>query len=71
MCFFEDPSSGDLLQRVKLEELNGVWSAVGSRSWEGLYYLYEVMVYHPTTLQIETCTAVDPYARGYAYYHVT
>ncbi|WOL05804.1 pullulanase 1, chloroplastic isoform X2 [Canna indica] len=64
VCFYEDPLGGDLLQRVKLDEVNGVWSAIGSRSWEGLYYVYEVSVYHPSILRIETCTVVDPYARG-------
>ncbi|XP_042406884.1 pullulanase 1, chloroplastic [Zingiber officinale] len=64
VCFYEDPLGGDLLQRIKLEETNGVWSAVGPSSWEGLYYVYEVSVYHPSILQVQICTVVDPYARG-------
>lgn len=61
---FRDPSGGEPLQTVKLNDTNGVWSAVGPRSWEGCYYVYEVDVYHHTTLKIEKCFANDPYARG-------
>ncbi|KAL8538709.1 hypothetical protein ACS0TY_000648 [Phlomoides rotata] len=58
-------SEGDnLLEVIQLEELNGVWSAKGPVTWEGCYYVYEVCVYHPSTLQIEKCIANDPYARG-------
>ncbi|KAJ9684719.1 hypothetical protein PVL29_016942 [Vitis rotundifolia] len=63
-CIYGDPSGGDPLETVCLEEFNGVWSASGPKSWEGCYYEYEVSVYHPSTLQIEKCTANDPYARG-------
>ncbi|XP_010658333.1 pullulanase 1, chloroplastic isoform X2 [Vitis vinifera] len=63
-CIYGDPSGGDPLEIVCLEEFNGVWSASGPKSWEGCYYEYEVSVYHPSTLQIEKCTANDPYARG-------
>ncbi|XP_072957340.1 pullulanase 1, chloroplastic isoform X2 [Typha angustifolia] len=63
-CFYEDPSGGDPLEHVKLEELNGVWSVVGPRNWEARYYVYEVSVYHPSTSRIEMCAANDPYARG-------
>ncbi|KAL2548901.1 Pullulanase 1 [Forsythia ovata] len=31
---------------------------------EGCYYVYEVSVYHPSTLRVEKCIANDPYARG-------
>ncbi|KAK6929148.1 Glycoside hydrolase, family 13, N-terminal [Dillenia turbinata] len=61
---FKDPSGGDLMDLVRLEEANGVWSTSGPKSWEGCYYVYEVFVYHPSTLQIEKCIATDPYARG-------
>lgn len=61
---FREPSGDEPLQTVQLKESNGVWSAVGPRSWEGCYYVYEVTVYHHTTLKIEKCTASDPYSRG-------
>lgn len=61
---YENPSSDDPDEIVLLKELNGVWSAKGPRDWEGCYYVYEVLVYHPSTLKIERCIANDPYARG-------
>ncbi|KAI3721876.1 hypothetical protein L2E82_32895 [Cichorium intybus] len=61
---YNGPSGGEPLEIVKLNESNGVWSVNGPRSWEGCYYVYEVSVYHPSTLQIEKCIANDPYARG-------
>ncbi|XP_056684063.1 pullulanase 1, chloroplastic isoform X2 [Spinacia oleracea] len=61
---FKDPSGGEPLQTVQLIESNGVWSAVGPRTWEGCYYVYEITVYHHSTLRIEKSFAIDPYARG-------
>lgn len=61
---YGDSSREDPREIVQLEELNGVWTANGPRIWEGCYYVYEVSVYHPSTLQIERCLANDPYARG-------
>ncbi|XP_068641519.1 pullulanase 1, chloroplastic isoform X2 [Aristolochia californica] len=61
---YPDPSSDELLESVQLEEINGVWSIEGPRGWEGCYYVYEVFVYHHTTLKIERCLVNDPYARG-------
>ncbi|XAR52318.1 Limit dextrinase [Bertholletia excelsa] len=63
-CIYKEPSGGDPVEVVSLQELNGVWSASGPRNWEGCYYVYEVFVYHPSTLQIEKCVVNDPYARG-------
>lgn len=44
---------------------------IGPRCWEGCYYVYEVSVYHPCTSQTETCKVSDPYARGYADFHIS
>ncbi|KAF7133238.1 hypothetical protein RHSIM_Rhsim09G0146100 [Rhododendron simsii] len=63
-CIYEDPLGRDPVEIVTLKESNGVWCAVGPRSWEGCYYVYEVSVYHYSTLRIEKCIANDPYARG-------
>ncbi|KAG9449532.1 hypothetical protein H6P81_009497 [Aristolochia fimbriata] len=59
-----DSSSDKPSESVPLEEINGVWSIVGPRSWEGCYYVYEIFVYHHSTLKIERCLVNDPYARG-------
>ncbi|KAK9755442.1 hypothetical protein RND81_01G025500 [Saponaria officinalis] len=61
---FKNPSGGEPFETVPLKESNGVWSISGPRSWEGCYYVYEVDVYHYSTLKIEKCFANDPYARG-------
>lgn len=63
-CIYSDPIGGNPLETVQLEDVNGVWSTKGPKRWEGCYYVYEVSVYHPSTLQIEKCYANDPYARG-------
>ncbi|XP_022765473.1 pullulanase 1, chloroplastic isoform X2 [Durio zibethinus] len=61
---FKDPVGGSPLEIIPLKETNGVWITKGPKSWEGCYYMYEVSVYHPSTLHIEKCYANDPYARG-------
>ncbi|KAK4492975.1 hypothetical protein RD792_000302, partial [Penstemon davidsonii] len=61
---YGEPEGGDPLEIVELKESSGVWNAEGPLTWEGCYYVYEVSVYHPSTLQVETCIANDPYARG-------
>nr|XP_016436612.1 PREDICTED: pullulanase 1, chloroplastic-like [Nicotiana tabacum] len=61
---YKSPSEADPVEIVQLKELNGVWSVKGPRHWEGCYYVYEVSVYHPSTLRIEKCVSNDPYARG-------
>lgn len=66
VLIYKEPLGGNPLEIVQLEEVNGIWSTRGPKSWEGCYYVYEVSVYHPSTLQIEKCYAKDPYARGYA-----
>ncbi|KAF7820192.1 pullulanase 1, chloroplastic [Senna tora] len=61
---YGDSTGGNPIQIVQLEEDNGVWRTNGPKNWEGCYYVYEVIVYHPSTLRVEKCYANDPYARG-------
>ena len=49
---------------VDLLEENGVWIAHGPKEWNGHYYVYEIMVFHPLTQNIEISIANDPYSRG-------
>ncbi|XP_044462126.1 pullulanase 1, chloroplastic isoform X2 [Mangifera indica] len=63
-CIYRDPLDENPLEIVPLKEINGIWSIKGPKSWEGCYYVYEVSVFHPSTLQVEKCYANDPYARG-------
>ncbi|KAL6128447.1 hypothetical protein ACLB2K_071802 [Fragaria x ananassa] len=64
VLIYKEPLGGNPLEIVQLEEVNGIWGTRGPKSWEGCYYVYEVSVYHPSTLQNEKCYANDPYARG-------
>ncbi|KAK4406305.1 Pullulanase 1, chloroplastic [Sesamum angolense] len=64
VLIYSEPEGGDPLDFIELEESHGVWSTKGPVTWEGCYYVYEVTVYHPSTLRIEKCIANDPYARG-------
>ncbi|MEV0719894.1 pullulanase-type alpha-1,6-glucosidase [Asanoa sp. NPDC050611] len=41
---------------------DGVWTAVGARSWRGASYVYSVRVFAPTTGKVETNTVTDPYS---------
>ncbi|GIF77748.1 pullulanase-type alpha-1,6-glucosidase [Asanoa siamensis] len=41
---------------------DGVWTAAGSRSWQGRSYVYSVRVFAPTTGRVETNTVTDPYS---------
>ncbi|KAJ8765887.1 hypothetical protein K2173_020403 [Erythroxylum novogranatense] len=61
---YGDTSTEHPLEIVQLDEIDGVWHFQGPKYWEGCYYVYEVIVYHPSTLRIEKCYANDPYARG-------
>jgi len=40
----------------------GVWTYTGEAAWYGLYYAYELQVFHPGTGRVETLTSTDPYA---------
>ena len=40
----------------------GVWSLEGSTDWNYKYYLFEVVVYAPSTGQVETNMVSDPYS---------
>jgi pullulanase-type alpha-1,6-glucosidase len=49
------------MRRGRGEELS-VWSVTGEADWNGLYYLYEVRVFVPSTGRIETNLVTDPYS---------
>jgi pullulanase len=58
---FED-TAGDATEVLELEREGGVWSISGEPGWKGRYYLYEVTVYAPSTLRVETNLVTDPYS---------
>lgn len=41
---------------------SGTFSITGPQDWYGLYYQYELRVYHPITGRIETLRTTDPYS---------
>ena len=63
LLLFSSPTAGEMEERLPMEEDNGVWCATGPASWLGKYYLYEVVVFHPSTGRVETGLGVDPYSR--------
>ncbi|MEH0689044.1 pullulanase-type alpha-1,6-glucosidase [Vibrio cholerae] len=52
------------LERVTLSEntTTGIWSSQALSDKVGLYYQYQVTVYHPTTGVVETRLVTDPYS---------
>jgi pullulanase-type alpha-1,6-glucosidase len=55
----EEPS---LSQPMEFNPANGVWQVVGSASWKGKFYLYEVAVFVPREGKFYTNVVTDPYS---------
>ncbi|TNF29165.1 MAG: pullulanase-type alpha-1,6-glucosidase [Deltaproteobacteria bacterium] len=52
-----------VLDTLDLTKTDGVWTYDGADStWGGGYYRYELTVFHPTTLKVETLLTTDPYS---------
>ena len=51
---------------MQRDDDTGVWFAMGDSDWRGRYYLFEVIVYAPSTGRIETNLVTDPYSLGLA-----
>ncbi|NJL29379.1 MAG: pullulanase-type alpha-1,6-glucosidase, partial [Thermoanaerobaculia bacterium] len=64
---FDDSNPATTATIVPMTEdpATGVWSASGS-GWVGKFYLYEVVVWAPSTGQIETNLVTDPYSLSLA-----
>ena len=60
---YETPT-GSAYETVPMSrnDTNGVWSVVGAPAWYGRYYLYEVEVWQPATMEVETNLVTDPYS---------
>jgi pullulanase len=43
-------------------DANGVWNVTGSPAWKGRYYGYEIEVWQPATMDVETNLVTDPYS---------
>ena len=53
---------GPSIEVSMTRDADGVWSATGSPSWYGRYYVYEVEVYARSTGRVETNQVTDPYS---------
>ena len=59
-----DSSTGAAYDTVPMtrDDATGVWSVVGTPAWKGRFYLYEVEVWQPATMKVETNLVTDPYS---------
>src|SRR5215211_6167866 len=59
-----DSATGGAYDTVTMtrQDATGVWSALGTPAWNGRYYLYEVEVWQPATMNVETSLVTDPYS---------
>ncbi len=64
LLLFDGPRTPEPSATVDMTREAGTWTATGTASWKGCYYLYEVTLFTPSTGRIETVTATDPYSRG-------
>lgn len=66
LLLFDQPHHSPPVHRLPMQRgSQGQWVAQGLASeWVGLYYQYELAVYHPQTKRVERSVATDPYSRG-------
>ncbi|MDX2160239.1 MAG: pullulanase-type alpha-1,6-glucosidase [bacterium] len=57
-----DPATESTVSDMAYDEASGVWSVTGDVDWLNQFYLYEVIVYAPSTRLIETNLVTDPYS---------
>jgi pullulanase-type alpha-1,6-glucosidase len=64
LLLFDDSGPGTTPTAVPMSEdpSTGVWNVAGGPDWIGKFYLYEVVVWAPTTGAIETNQVTDPYS---------
>jgi len=63
---FDGARATDAVQVLDMNEANGVWSVTGDATWNRMYFLYEVEVFMPATMQVEKNLVTDPYSRSLA-----
>ena len=57
-----DPETSSTTYPMTFDPQTGVWSLTGEADWTYKYYLYEVVVFAPTTGRIEHNLVTDPYS---------
>jgi pullulanase-type alpha-1,6-glucosidase len=60
--FDSSTATSDTVVTMTGDPATGVWTATGSPSWYGEYYLYEVQVFVRSTGQVENNLVTDPYS---------
>jgi pullulanase-type alpha-1,6-glucosidase len=63
---FDDADPATTSATYEMAPNAGTWSHTGDASWNGKYYLYEVEVYAPETMQVENNIVTDPYSLSLA-----
>ncbi len=61
-----DPATSAAVYAMIEDPATGTWSYTGDSSMNGMYYLYEVEVYAPSTGQVEHNLVTDPYSLSLA-----
>ncbi|MEZ4647677.1 MAG: pullulanase-type alpha-1,6-glucosidase [Candidatus Eisenbacteria bacterium] len=66
LLLFRDSADASPIETIPMmrDDASGTWSAKGTSTWNGLFYLYEVEVFAPSTGRIETNRVTDPYSRS-------
>ena len=57
-----DPATTSTTTPMIWDPATGVWSITGATAWKNQFYLFEVVVFAPTTGRIETNVVTDPYS---------
>jgi len=63
---FDDSDPATMSATYEMAPNAGTWSYTGEPAWAGKYYLYEVEVYAPETMQVENNIVTDPYSLSLA-----
>jgi len=59
-----DPTTAATTYAMTGDPATGTWSIVGPANWHGMYYLFDVEVYAPSTGAVEHNFVTDPYSLG-------
>lgn len=63
MLYGNDPNANAGTETpMTWDAATGVWAVTGAPDWKGQYYLYKVVVFAPSTGQVETNLVTDPYS---------
>jgi pullulanase-type alpha-1,6-glucosidase len=60
--FPDSTAEAEQILPMTLDPATGVWSIAGEAGWKGMFYLYEVEVFVPSTGMVERNIVTDPYS---------